>query len=338
MKIFVSLLFCIASALAFKGKYTEWPVSLDMSCEPSSSDVDCTFDFVNVAGEDYYLLMRNTPLEGLLSPFIAVYHKGRRLEYEGKLIHRRPPTKDEYILLKAGEKVSATVHINDVFTLIHDGGYTIEYIKPLMVLQEEIKMPTEVKINSATYIYLDNARKVSLPRKEVGLRSKGSVTIESCTTANGFIARRFPSQSSKLGSILDPLADKCLISVLYISLTIVNLIPLPLTFLIISRDLMLVGGSFYLRYVTLPPPRTWRRYWDVERSGLQITPNLLGKANTALQLMLVGITMLSPLLDCIDQQLLKLLWFTVGTTTIASGMSYCVQLKGFQIIKKRHLK
>uniref|UniRef100_A0A1X7VLP0 Lysine-specific metallo-endopeptidase domain-containing protein n=1 Tax=Amphimedon queenslandica TaxID=400682 RepID=A0A1X7VLP0_AMPQE len=184
MKIFVSLLFCIASALAFKGKYTEWPVSLDMSCEPSSSDVDCTFDFVNVAGEDYYLLMRNTPLEGLLSPFIAVYHKGRRLEYEGKLIHRRPPTKDEYILLKAGEKVSATVHINDVFTLIHDGGYTIEYIKPLMVLQEEIKMPTEVKINSATYIYLDNARKVSLPRKEVGLRSKGSVTIESCTTAS----------------------------------------------------------------------------------------------------------------------------------------------------------
>ncbi|XP_003383767.1 PREDICTED: cardiolipin synthase (CMP-forming)-like [Amphimedon queenslandica] len=167
----------------------------------------------------------------------------------------------------------------------------------------------------------------------------GVLTVASLSDLlDGFIARRFPSQSSKLGSILDPLADKCLISVLYISLTIVNLIPLPLTFLIISRDLMLVGGSFYLRYVTLPPPRTWRRYWDVERSGLQITPNLLGKANTALQLMLVGITMLSPLLDCIDQQLLKLLWFTVGTTTIASGMSYCVQLKGFQIIKKRHLK
>ena len=42
---------------------------------------------------------------------------------------------------------------------------------------------------------------------------------------DGHIARRYPSQSSRIGSILDPLADKCLISVLTITLTLVNLIP-----------------------------------------------------------------------------------------------------------------
>ena len=48
-----------------------WPVSLDMSCQKSLSAVACTFEFLNVAHEDYYLLKRNTPLEGLISQFIA---------------------------------------------------------------------------------------------------------------------------------------------------------------------------------------------------------------------------------------------------------------------------
>ncbi|KAG8124394.1 hypothetical protein E2320_019745 [Naja naja] len=42
---------------------------------------------------------------------------------------------------------------------------------------------------------------------------------------DGFIARNWANQKSALGSALDPLADKILISVLYISLTCANLIP-----------------------------------------------------------------------------------------------------------------
>ena len=161
-----------------------WPVSLDMSCEKSLSAVACTFEFLNTADEDYYLLKHKTPLEGLLSPFIAVHYKGRELDYEGMLIHRNPPTKDEYILLKAGQKVSATVQINEAFTLINDGGYTVEYIKPLMVLQDVMEMPTEVNTNKATYIYLENADQISLPSQQDEAQSEGTVTIESCTTAS----------------------------------------------------------------------------------------------------------------------------------------------------------
>lgn len=45
------------------------------------------------------------------------------------------------------------------------------------------------------------------------------------TQLDGFIARTWPTQKSALGSALDPLADKILISFLYLSLTYAGLIP-----------------------------------------------------------------------------------------------------------------
>ncbi|KTF90902.1 hypothetical protein cypCar_00026836 [Cyprinus carpio] len=42
---------------------------------------------------------------------------------------------------------------------------------------------------------------------------------------DGYIARNWPNQKSALGSALDPLADKILISILYVSLTCAQLIP-----------------------------------------------------------------------------------------------------------------
>lgn len=95
--------------------------------------------------------------------------------------------------------------------------------------------------------------------------------------ADGYIARTFPGQASMLGAVLDPLADKCLVAVLCITLTVSGLIPLPLTAVILARDGVLVAGSFYLRYITLPSPRTWSRYWDIKRATVQVTPSALGK-------------------------------------------------------------
>jgi len=42
---------------------------------------------------------------------------------------------------------------------------------------------------------------------------------------DGWIARLIPSQSTVMGSFLDPLADKILIGTLFLSLTYANLIP-----------------------------------------------------------------------------------------------------------------
>ncbi|GAV00664.1 hypothetical protein RvY_11482-2 [Ramazzottius varieornatus] len=48
--------------------------------------------------------------------------------------------------------------------------------------------------------------------------------------ADGYIARKFPSQRSNAGSFLDPLADKLLVTTVVITLTMVHLIPGKLSY------------------------------------------------------------------------------------------------------------
>jgi len=64
---------------------------------------------------------------------------------------------------------------------------------------------------------------------------------------DGFIARSFKSQT-KFGKFIDPAADKFLMTIAYITLSIkhpnmIFTIPLWLTVLVIGRDLLIVSGS-----------------------------------------------------------------------------------------------
>ncbi|XP_032237110.1 cardiolipin synthase (CMP-forming) isoform X2 [Nematostella vectensis] len=139
---------------------------------------------------------------------------------------------------------------------------------------------------------------------------------------DGYIARNFKNQGSMFGTVLDPMADKILMSVLTISLTVAGLLPVPLTALIISRDGLLIGASFYFRFKSLPPPKTISRYFDVNLATVELRPNFLGKANTVLQLGLVGCTLLAPLLGFVDHPYLQGYWYVVGASTIMSSISY----------------
>ncbi|KAK3734848.1 hypothetical protein QZH41_011756, partial [Actinostola sp. cb2023] len=94
---------------------------------------------------------------------------------------------------------------------------------------------------------------------------------------DGYIARNFKNQKSVFGTILDPVADKVLISTLTISLTVAGLLPIPLTALILGRDLLLIIAAFYFRYKSLPSPRTISRYFDVNLATVELRPNFLGK-------------------------------------------------------------
>ena len=71
---------------------------------------------------------------------------------------------------------------------------------------------------------------------------------------DGLIARKVPGQASSLGSFLDPLADKVLVTALYLSLTYVGIIPPALTSLVVSRDVLLVYAGLYIRYMSVAPP------------------------------------------------------------------------------------
>ncbi|GIY67268.1 cardiolipin synthase [Caerostris extrusa] len=108
---------------------------------------------------------------------------------------------------------------------------------------------------------------------------------------DGYIARNFPNQQTMIGSFLDPAADKLLISTLFLTLTINSLIPVPLTLLILFRDACLFGSGFYIRYVSLPPPKTLSRYFDMTFVTAKLEPENISKVNTMIQLTLVAATL-----------------------------------------------
>ncbi|XP_022097260.1 cardiolipin synthase (CMP-forming)-like isoform X2 [Acanthaster planci] len=151
---------------------------------------------------------------------------------------------------------------------------------------------------------------------------------------DGFIARNFRNQQSVLGSIIDPLADKCLVAILTLSLTFSGLIPVPLTILMVSRDVGLVGSVFYLRYQSLPPPRTVSRFFDITHATVQLKPTTISKLNTAVQLGLVGFTLAAPVFHYVDHPLLHALWYATAATTILSGFSYVFSKDAFKFLRK----
>ncbi|XP_045384241.1 cardiolipin synthase (CMP-forming) [Lemur catta] len=139
---------------------------------------------------------------------------------------------------------------------------------------------------------------------------------------DGFIARNWANQKSALGSALDPLADKILISILYVSLTYADLIPVPLTYMIISRDVMLIAAVFYVRYRTLPTPRTLAKYFNPCYATARLKPTFISKVNTAVQLILVAASLAAPVFNYADSIYLQMLWCFTAFTTAASAYSY----------------
>uniref|UniRef100_A0A3Q4AVL8 Cardiolipin synthase (CMP-forming) n=1 Tax=Mola mola TaxID=94237 RepID=A0A3Q4AVL8_MOLML len=124
---------------------------------------------------------------------------------------------------------------------------------------------------------------------------------------DGYIARTWPTQKSALGSALDPLADKILISILYISLTYAEHIPAPLTVLVISRDIGLIAAVFWVRYKTVPPPVTLSKFFNPCYTTAQLKPTLFSKVNTAIQLFLVAASLAGPVFKYTDSVLLQCL-------------------------------
>ncbi|RKP09453.1 CDP-alcohol phosphatidyltransferase-domain-containing protein [Thamnocephalis sphaerospora] len=135
---------------------------------------------------------------------------------------------------------------------------------------------------------------------------------------DGFIARRWKMESF-VGSLLDPLADKTLMTVLTVTLAMQGLLPLPLAGLILARDVGLVISAFYYRYRTLPPPFTLARFFDVRVASARVHPSLV---NTALQLGLMGVSLVYPVLGIEPNAPLEALQLAVAVTTIWSGVGY----------------
>ncbi|CAA7269242.1 unnamed protein product [Cyclocybe aegerita] len=150
---------------------------------------------------------------------------------------------------------------------------------------------------------------------------------------DGFLARRY-NMSSVLGTILDPAADKILMTTLTITLTMQDLIPLPVAVIILGRDVLLSLSALYIRYSTLPHPKTFSRYWDFSLPSAEVRPTTISKVNTALQLLLMGTTTVSPILPLDISTPLQGLQWIVATTTVWSGLSYVFSKDAVRVVSQ----
>lgn len=85
---------------------------------------------------------------------------------------------------------------------------------------------------------------------------------------DGFLARRY-GLTSRLGAILDPLADKALMLAVLVSLTLAGLVPAWFPAVLVARDALIVVGAGLARLAGRP---------------LETPPLLVGKLNTAGQI------------------------------------------------------
>ncbi|XP_055381072.1 probable cardiolipin synthase (CMP-forming) [Condylostylus longicornis] len=151
---------------------------------------------------------------------------------------------------------------------------------------------------------------------------------------DGQIARNWPQQASKFGSFLDPLADKLLIGSLAISMGYCNLLPIWLSGIMITRDIILITAGFIIRYISLPSPRTLLRYFDATQVTAQLEPTFISKVNTVVQLLTIGFSLGAPIWNYADHISLQGLWYLTGATTAAAAISYLTNKNTFKILKK----
>ncbi len=123
--------------------------------------------------------------------------------------------------------------------------------------------------------------------------------------ADGLIARLF-NQKSKLGSYLDPLADKILLIAAFVVLAVHGFIPPWLTVLAISRDILILLGVLF---------------FFLNGMDIVIRPSLASKITTCLQLGTIFIVLARNSLPQLTELETPLFWIT-GLATITSGLHY----------------
>jgi cardiolipin synthase len=94
---------------------------------------------------------------------------------------------------------------------------------------------------------------------------------------DGYLAKRF-GMATTLGAYLDPLADKTMMVSIYVALGITGAIPRWLVILVVSRDIMIVGGIMLSWLVGNP---------------IRVKPLLVSKINTVAQIVFVCLVLAS---------------------------------------------
>ena len=126
---------------------------------------------------------------------------------------------------------------------------------------------------------------------------------------DGYLAKRF-NMTTELGAYLDPLADKALIVSIYLTLGINGAIPRWLVILVVSRDILIVGGIMLSWLVGSP---------------LKIKPLLISKLNTVAQILFACVVLGSLGFDIEADTLKLVLMGLVAALTLLSVTAYVAE-------------
>jgi cardiolipin synthase len=136
---------------------------------------------------------------------------------------------------------------------------------------------------------------------------------------DGFLARRFAWQTP-LGAVLDPLADKLLLTTVLVTLTILGAVPLWLMVAAVARDLIIVGGAVAYRLWCGP---------------LEIRPSLISKLNTLCQLAYIAGVVAERRFAVPAPWVVTLLGAAVLFTVVVSGLDYVLTFSGRALAIRR---
>ena len=125
---------------------------------------------------------------------------------------------------------------------------------------------------------------------------------------DGYLAKQF-GMDTEIGRFLDPIADKTLLVSIYITLGYQEILPVWLVILVVSRDLLIVGGAL-LAYTMSQPMRP--------------TPLFISKINTVLQISLAATVLGDVAFRVGLEALATVLIYAVAATTALSGARYLV--------------
>jgi cardiolipin synthase len=126
---------------------------------------------------------------------------------------------------------------------------------------------------------------------------------------DGYIAKRFDLRT-RLGALLDPIADKALLAGVYVTLGLAGQLPSWLVGIVILRDVLIVAG-FVLINATAAPK--------------QFGPLYISKINTLVQIVLIGFVLARLGLGIEAGLETSLLIGAAAVTTVLSGLSYLMR-------------
>ncbi len=125
---------------------------------------------------------------------------------------------------------------------------------------------------------------------------------------DGFIARQY-NLRSKLGTYLDPIADKALLVSIYLSLTFMDEIPGWLGLIVASRDIFIIGGVILA--------------WILDRP-IEVKPLIISKINTTMQIVFAALVIGDLAFNAGLGDLRNVLVWVVGLLTVASAGAYLI--------------